>query len=29
VFGTLDGGETWGETALPNGVQHIYALACG
>ncbi len=29
VFGTQDGGETWRETPLPSGVQHIYALACG
>ena len=29
VFGTLDGGESWRETPLPQGVQHIYALACG
>jgi len=29
VFGTEDGGETWRETPLPKGVQHIYALACG
>ena len=29
VFGTRDGGETWCETPLPPGVQHIYALACG
>ena len=24
-----DGGESWRETPLPSGVQHIYALACG
>jgi hypothetical protein len=29
VFGTVDGGESWRETPLPSGVQHIYALACG
>jgi hypothetical protein len=29
VFGTQDGGESWLEMALPQGVQHIYALACG
>jgi len=29
VFGTQDGGESWLETPLPQGVQHIYALACG
>ena len=23
------GGESWRETPLPSGVQHIYALACG
>ena len=29
VFGTQDGGATWRETPLPQGIQHIYALACG
>jgi photosystem II stability/assembly factor-like uncharacterized protein len=29
VFGTRDGGESWLEMPLPQGVQHIYALACG
>jgi len=29
VFGTRDGGESWLEIPLPQGVQHIYALACG
>ncbi len=29
VFGTVDGGESWRETPLPAGVQHVYALACG
>jgi photosystem II stability/assembly factor-like uncharacterized protein len=29
VFGTQDGGESWLEMPLPQGVQHIYALACG
>jgi len=29
VFGTPDGGETWREMPLPQGVQHVYALACG
>ncbi len=29
VFGTADGGDSWRETPLPAGVQHIYALACG
>src|ERR1700683_4894277 len=29
VFGTADGGDSWRETPLPSGVQHIYALACG
>ena len=28
VFGTQDGGESWFEIPLPQGVQHIYALAC-
>ena len=29
VFGTQDAGDSWRETPLPAGVQHIYALACG
>jgi hypothetical protein len=29
VFGTQDGGESWLEMPLPQGVQNIYALACG
>jgi hypothetical protein len=29
VFGTQDGGESWLEMPLPQGVQHIYTLACG
>jgi photosystem II stability/assembly factor-like uncharacterized protein len=29
VFGTQDGGATWRDMPLPEGVQHIYALACG
>jgi photosystem II stability/assembly factor-like uncharacterized protein len=29
VFGTRDGGESWLEMPLPQGVEHIYALACG
>jgi photosystem II stability/assembly factor-like uncharacterized protein len=29
VFGTQDGGATWSETPLPQGIQHIYALSCG
>jgi hypothetical protein len=29
VFGTQDGGKSWLEMPLPQGVQHIYALACG
>src|SRR5262249_40883431 len=29
VFGTQDGGESWLEMPLPQGVQHGYALACG
>lgn len=28
VFGTQDGGATWQETPLPEGLQDIYALAC-
>ena len=29
VFGTQDGGESWLEMPLPQGMQHVYALACG
>jgi hypothetical protein len=29
VFGTQDGGESCLEMPLPQGVQHIYTLACG
>ena len=29
VFGTLDGGRTWSEQHLPDGVQDVYAIACG
>jgi photosystem II stability/assembly factor-like uncharacterized protein len=29
VFGTQDGGRTWRESRLPEGVQDVYALACG
>jgi len=29
VFGTRDGGRTWGESHLPEGVQDVYAIACG
>lgn len=29
VFGTEDGGATWREDRLPEGVQDVYALACG
>jgi hypothetical protein len=29
VFGTQDGGESWREMPLSQGVQHIYALARG
>jgi photosystem II stability/assembly factor-like uncharacterized protein len=29
VFGTQDGGETWCEMSLPQGVKDVYALACG
>ncbi len=28
VFGTEDGGESWREYPLPDGVQGVYALAC-
>jgi hypothetical protein len=29
VFGTQDGGESWLKMPMPQGVQHICALACG
>lgn len=29
VFATEDGGRTWTEQRLPNGVQDVYAVACG
>ena len=29
VFGTQDGGTTWRESRLPEGVNDVYALACG
>jgi photosystem II stability/assembly factor-like uncharacterized protein len=29
VFGTGDGGRTWRESQLPDGVQDVYAIACG
>lgn len=29
VFGTQDGGTTWRESRLPDGVKDVYALACG
>jgi photosystem II stability/assembly factor-like uncharacterized protein len=29
VFGTQDGGRTWAEERLPDGVQDLYAVACG
>jgi photosystem II stability/assembly factor-like uncharacterized protein len=29
VFDTLDGGKTWSEHRLPEGVRDVYALACG
>ncbi len=29
VFGTCDGGTSWQETPLPEGLQDIYTLACG
>lgn len=28
VFGTKDGGKTWHESRLPDGVRDVYALAC-
>jgi hypothetical protein len=28
VFGTQDGGKTWRESRLPEGVLDVYALAC-
>jgi hypothetical protein len=28
VFGTEDGGRTWREDRLPDGVQDVYAVAC-
>ena len=29
VFGTQDGGRTWAEHQLPDGVRDVYAIACG
>jgi photosystem II stability/assembly factor-like uncharacterized protein len=29
VFGTQDGGRSWRETRLPEGVRDLYAVACG
>jgi photosystem II stability/assembly factor-like uncharacterized protein len=29
VFGTQDGGRSWHESRLPEGVRDVYALACG
>ena len=29
VFGTQDAGRTWRESLLPEGVQDVYAIACG
>src|SRR5438094_155562 len=29
VFGTQDGGKTWTESRLPEGVRDCYAIACG
>ncbi len=29
VFGTQDGGRTWDEHRLPEGVEDVYAIACG
>ena len=28
VFGTEDGGRSWREHRLPDGVEDVYALAC-
>jgi photosystem II stability/assembly factor-like uncharacterized protein len=28
VFGTEDGGESWSEYRLPEGVEDVYAIAC-
>jgi photosystem II stability/assembly factor-like uncharacterized protein len=29
IFGTQDGGATWNEFSLPEGLQDVYAIACG
>jgi photosystem II stability/assembly factor-like uncharacterized protein len=29
VFGTRDAGRTWSESLLPEGIQDVYAVACG
>ena len=29
VFGTRDGGKTWSESQLPDGIDDVYAIACG
>jgi photosystem II stability/assembly factor-like uncharacterized protein len=29
VFGTRDGGRTWTESQLPDGIDDVYAIACG
>ena len=29
VFGTQDGGRTWQESQLPDGIDDVYAIACG
>lgn len=29
VFGTQNGGKSWSETRLPEGVRDVYAVACG
>jgi photosystem II stability/assembly factor-like uncharacterized protein len=29
VFGTQDAGRTWRESLLPDGIQDVYAVACG
>ena len=29
VFGTIDGGARWREAPLPDGVEDVFAIACG
>ena len=29
VFATMDGGETWTASPLPEPVKDVYAVACG